>query len=93
MVVQCCVCKRVRVDGAWAPPVQPIDPDEVSHAYCPACHLACTVEIFSVLAGGATAADAETVGALVVSAVDKPRHRTAVRRGIKRPARRSRAAR
>lgn len=38
MVVQCCVCKKVRTDGVW----QVSDPaaprfEEVSHGYCPAC--------------------------------------------------------
>jgi len=38
MVVQCCVCKKVRIDGNW----HNQDPaalrsEEVSHGYCPSC--------------------------------------------------------
>jgi len=36
MTVQCCVCHRVKVEDAWKH--RPVErPQEVSHAYCPAC--------------------------------------------------------
>ncbi|MCF6285564.1 MAG: hypothetical protein L3K26_10290 [Candidatus Hydrogenedentes bacterium] len=36
MTVQCCVCKKVKVDEAWK--TTGIDhPREVSHTYCPTC--------------------------------------------------------
>ena len=36
MTVQCCVCKRERVDGDWRP-AGIGDPYRVTHTYCPAC--------------------------------------------------------
>lgn len=38
MVVQCCVCKKIRVDNVW----QSADPngpkiEAASHGYCPTC--------------------------------------------------------
>lgn len=37
MVIQCCVCKKVRVNGHWREvPTQRIK-DLVSHGYCPRC--------------------------------------------------------
>lgn len=38
MVVQCCVCKKVRMEGVWraADPTSQ-RPDEMSHGYCPSC--------------------------------------------------------
>lgn len=38
MEVQCCVCKKVRVDGQWmSPDLTPPVPNETSHGYCPVC--------------------------------------------------------
>ncbi len=38
MKVQCCVCKKIRIDGVWtAPTVSQIGKEQVSHGYCPAC--------------------------------------------------------
>ena len=38
MLVQCCVCKRVRKGGAWVKMRPPPDREGgVSHGYCPAC--------------------------------------------------------
>lgn len=36
MIVQCCVCRRVRENGAWVAPPESAN-DEISHGYCPAC--------------------------------------------------------
>lgn len=38
MEVQCCVCKKIRVDGLWieTDTTQP-RPRETSHGYCPIC--------------------------------------------------------
>ena len=38
MVVQCCVCKKIRIDGVWRAS-DPSAPrfEEVSHGYCPSC--------------------------------------------------------
>ncbi len=36
MTIQCCDCKRVRVDGTWTTPARDIA-GPVSHSYCPVC--------------------------------------------------------
>jgi sRNA-binding protein len=36
MTVQCCVCKKERVDGAWRPACE-VEHRQVSHTYCPTC--------------------------------------------------------
>ncbi len=36
MTIQCCVCKKVRVEDAWKRQAAPPEA-EVSHTYCPAC--------------------------------------------------------
>ena len=36
MTVQCCVCKKVKVEESWT--ITGIDrPKDVSHTYCPVC--------------------------------------------------------
>jgi len=35
MDVQCCVCKKIRVEGRWVE--SDAAPREVSHGYCPVC--------------------------------------------------------
>lgn len=38
MVVQCCVCKKVRMDGNWVDAqADQVRLAEVSHGYCPVC--------------------------------------------------------
>lgn len=39
MIVQCCVCEKVREDGRWFVLAKPVDPHEtaISHGYCPSC--------------------------------------------------------
>lgn len=38
MVVQCCVCKKIRVDGEWRETdADRPNPAEASHGYCPNC--------------------------------------------------------
>lgn len=38
MVVQCCVCKKIRIDGVWMlTESNAARFDEVSHGYCPSC--------------------------------------------------------
>lgn len=39
MIVQCCVCEKVREDGHWFVLANPVDPHTtaVSHGYCPIC--------------------------------------------------------
>jgi len=45
MVIQCCVCKKVRVDGHWTRKVpEPLN-EPVSHGYCPRCAEAAFAEI------------------------------------------------
>ena len=36
MTIQCCVCKRERIDGEWCETTRQGLP-EASHTYCPAC--------------------------------------------------------
>ena len=45
MVIQCCVCKKVRVNGQWRDvSIRRIE-DMVSHGYCPRCAEAAFAEI------------------------------------------------
>ena len=38
MIVQCCVCKKVRTNGSWTEPGERTeDAMSVSHGYCPEC--------------------------------------------------------
>lgn len=38
MTIQCCQCRKVRVEDRWVAPDPPIVRDEhVSHGYCPDC--------------------------------------------------------
>ncbi len=48
MTVQCCVCKRERIDGAWRPKAEE-SPVKTSHTYCPACLAKVRAEILSNL--------------------------------------------
>jgi hypothetical protein len=36
MTIQCCVCKRERIDGEWCETTRQGLPD-ASHTYCPSC--------------------------------------------------------
>jgi hypothetical protein len=44
MLVVCCVCRRVRRDGAWLDETLPSGA-LVSHGYCPDCAAAARVEL------------------------------------------------
>jgi hypothetical protein len=46
MTIQCCDCKRLRVDGTWTAP-SPDFAGPVSHSYCPACAEAFLVGTFA----------------------------------------------
>ena len=37
MVIQCCVCRRVRDGGQWTSQSLRVFQEEVSHGYCPEC--------------------------------------------------------
>lgn len=37
MVVQCCVCHRVRGESDWAESPAVLDQTAISHGYCPPC--------------------------------------------------------
>ena len=39
MIVQCCVCEKVREGSDWFVLGKPVDPHEtaISHGYCPTC--------------------------------------------------------
>jgi hypothetical protein len=43
MLIQCCVCRSVQVDGEWIPADSIYF--EASHTYCPACTVAAMDEI------------------------------------------------
>ncbi len=45
MIVQCCVCRKIRQDGGWVEPKKWLDPENVSHGYCPACAAEAFAEI------------------------------------------------
>lgn len=72
MTVQCCKCKRFRVDDRWSAPAASLQQDEVSHTYCPACADECFIELFSAQASHATAHEAlylrEFLGKLALTA-------------------------
>ena len=39
MIRQCCVCKRIFVDGEWVhPSSDPLDYEDVTHGYCELCY-------------------------------------------------------
>lgn len=37
MIVQCCVCHRVRDEGDWVESLAVLDQSKISHGYCPRC--------------------------------------------------------
>jgi hypothetical protein len=50
MVVQCCLCKRVRNGREWAEPVvSEVADGDVSHGYCPVCAAKAFEEIEDLL--------------------------------------------
>ncbi|HNR31237.1 MAG TPA: hypothetical protein PKI11_10135 [Candidatus Hydrogenedentes bacterium] len=61
MTVQCCVCKKTKVNGEWrlAPPVRDA---RISHTYCPAC-LVESVALLAVERATLVAAKQHRVGA------------------------------
>lgn len=46
MTVQCCKCKRIRVNGRWLPAASAAG-CAVSHSYCPECLFEANVEMFN----------------------------------------------
>ena len=48
MIVQCCVCEKVREDDRWFVLGKPVDREEtqVSHGYCPECADAAFGELY-----------------------------------------------
>ncbi len=51
MIIQCCVCKKVRRDGVWVKAdSQELQDSQVSHSYCPACAEIASQEIKALLA-------------------------------------------
>lgn len=39
MLRQCCVCKKIHVDGKWVQPTpEQIDHDNITHGYCEECY-------------------------------------------------------
>jgi len=50
MVVQCCLCKRVRNGKLWAEPLpEEIVEGDISHGYCPACAAKAFLEVEELL--------------------------------------------
>jgi hypothetical protein len=45
MVVQCCVCRKVRDGSRWNKPPKGHHPETVSHGYCPVCAAEAFAEI------------------------------------------------
>ena len=45
MKVQCCKCKRVKLNGSWVYATQHIH-EPISHGYCPKCADATKLEFF-----------------------------------------------
>lgn len=72
MNVQCCKCKRFRVDGKWTAPASAIQLSDVSHTYCPVCADECFIELFSAQASRTTTRGAqflrECMGRLAIPA-------------------------
>ncbi len=50
MVVQCCVCQKIRLNGTWLDRELPCSPEDVSHGYCPECAAEAFAEIRRYLA-------------------------------------------
>ncbi|NUM55282.1 MAG: hypothetical protein HUU46_16675 [Candidatus Hydrogenedentes bacterium] len=72
MTVQCCKCKRFRVDGQWSAPAASLHQGDVSHTYCPVCADETFIELFSAQASRSTAHEAlclrEFLGQLAMTA-------------------------
>ena len=53
MVVQCCVCQRVRHENEWVAPTKAVaeSRESVSHGYCPRCAAEAFAEIRRLHAG------------------------------------------
>jgi uncharacterized protein YlaI len=46
MLVQCCVCEKIRQGGQWAAvPEEKLRDEEISHGYCPECAEAAFAEL------------------------------------------------
>ncbi len=64
MTIQCCKCKRVRLDNAWRRPSGALS-GAITHSYCPVCLTEAQVEIFSARASEITCSAAVTLGNFV----------------------------
>lgn len=53
MKVQCCKCKRIKLDGRWDYATKHVH-EPISHGYCPACADATKLEFFCEQASKAT---------------------------------------
>lgn len=50
MIVQCCVCRKIREAEEWVEPSgTPYSPGEVSHGYCPPCAAQAFAELSTAL--------------------------------------------
>ncbi|MBN2307414.1 MAG: hypothetical protein JXR94_00495 [Candidatus Hydrogenedentes bacterium] len=60
MIVQCCVCKKVRKDGHWVELRTPLRKGAfVSHGYCPVCAAKAFEEVRRVVADSAKEPDSK----------------------------------
>ncbi|MBP8129418.1 MAG: hypothetical protein KA184_07530 [Candidatus Hydrogenedentes bacterium] len=51
MTIQCCVCKKTKVDGEWRV-TPPVTGPDISHTYCPACLVECAARLAAERAAG-----------------------------------------
>jgi len=64
MTVQCCKCKKVRLNREWIAPLAPPQ-GMVSHSYCPVCAEETRIEFFCITASGVTAIGAAHAAHLI----------------------------
>ena len=64
MTVQCCKCKKIRLNREWMAPIAPPQ-GIISHSYCPICAEETRIEFFSVTASGVTALGAAHAAHLI----------------------------
>lgn len=65
MIVQCCVCEKVREADQWFVLAKPVNPREtlISHGYCPECAAEAFGELYRRAQAREAAAQTATVAA------------------------------
>lgn len=67
MNIQCCKCKKVKLDGKWHHVTHELE-GMTSHTYCPVCSEEFLIEIFSSHASHSTLQAADRLGRMLAAA-------------------------